>query len=64
MIKITAAQRRKIFILAKEYGLDNDLLHTYIFNLVGKKSIKKLNVLDAIKIIDSFEDRQKAEKDL
>ncbi len=59
MKRMTEKQRRKIFKLAQEYGLDNDLLHTYIFNLTGKKSIKKLNILDAKEVIDSFENKEK-----
>ncbi len=62
MKRMTEKQRRKIFKLAEEYGLDNDLLHTYIFNLVGKNSIKELNIADAGKVIDNFEKSQKQRK--
>ncbi len=54
---ITASQMRKIHVLAKEYGLDNDLLHIHVETLIGKDSLKKLSLREAVKVIDSLEKR-------
>jgi len=52
--KLSDAQRGKIFKLAAEKGLDNEMLHAYIFSLVGKSSIKELSKRDAMTIIDAL----------
>lgn len=52
---ITASQMRKIHVLARDYGLDNDLLHVHIQTVTGKDSMKKLSLGDAVKVIDSLE---------
>lgn len=54
---ITAAQMRKIHVLAREYGLDNDLLHVHIQTVTGKDSLKKLSLGEAVRVIDSLEKR-------
>jgi len=51
---MTDRQRRMIFKSAKAQGLDNDVLHSYVEQLVGKSSLKELSVLDAIKVIDGL----------
>lgn len=55
---ITTAQIRKIFKLAKERALDNDTLHSYIYSITTKSSIKELTIIEAIKIIDSLEENK------
>lgn len=50
----SAAQKRKIFALAKKNGMDNDLLHAYVCALVKKESLSKLTILEAIQIIDGL----------
>ena len=55
MTKATPAQLRKIHVLASEKDIDNDTLHTYVFNITGKKSLKELSITDAVKIIDSIQ---------
>lgn len=54
---ITAAQMRKIHVLAKDYGLDNDLLHVHIQTLTGKDSLKELSLGEAIRVIDSMDQK-------
>lgn len=54
---ITASQVRKIHVLAREYGLDNDLLHVHIQTITGKDSLKKLSLGEAARVIDSLEKR-------
>ena len=55
MVSISDAQRRKIFKLRTEKGLDDDTLRAYIHSLVGKSSLKELSVRDAISVIDALE---------
>ncbi len=50
----SSAQKRKIFALAKERNMDNDLLHSYVFALVHKDSLQKLSVSEAVKVIDGL----------
>ena len=52
---ITAAQVRKIHVLARERGMDDDLLHAHIQALTQKDSVKKLSLREGISIIDSLE---------
>lgn len=62
MRKITQAQHRKLHALARELGMDNDLLHEYIFMLTEKGSLKDLSVGEAGRVIDGMEGRKKYEK--
>lgn len=52
---VTYSQIKKIHVLAKERGMDNDLLHEHMEMLVGKVSIRELTKKDAIVLIDSLE---------
>lgn len=54
---ITASQMRKIHVLARDYGLDNDLLHVHVQTVTGKDSLKKLSLREAVRVIDSLEKR-------
>lgn len=54
---VTAAQIRKIHVLANERGMDADLLHAHIQVLTKKDSIKKLSLDEGIRVIDSLEGR-------
>lgn len=58
MNKMSDAQRRKIFKLAGEKGLDQEVLHAYIHSLTGKDSFKKLTIMDAVKVIDGLEGKK------
>lgn len=58
MSGITPAQKRKIWILAKENGMDDELLHLYVSQLTGKDSIKDLKITEAIKVIDALEGKR------
>lgn len=51
---ITPAQIRKIHILARERGIDNDTLHAHIYTITKKDSIKELSIREAVKVIDSL----------
>lgn len=54
MKKITPAQNRKIYMLAREKGIDNDTLHAHIYNITKKDSIKELTIVEAVMVIDSL----------
>jgi len=58
MQKMSDAQRRKIFKLRNEKGLDDDMLRSYIYSLVGKSSLKELTIREAIKVIDALNDKK------
>lgn len=52
---ITGAQIKKIYALARERGMDADLLHAHLETLVKKSSLKDLTVSEGIQLIDSLE---------
>lgn len=52
--KITPSQMKKIHVLAKEAGMDDDLLHEYVHLLTEKDSIRELSLNDAARVIDGM----------
>lgn len=54
MRKITAAQNRKIHMLASQLGMDDDLLHEFVGMVTGKGHISGLTVTEAVKVIDGL----------
>lgn len=58
MKKITQGQMKKIHALAKEIGMDSDLLHEYVFMLTEKESLKDLSLSEAARVIDGMEGRK------
>lgn len=52
---ISTGQMRKIYALARERGMDSDLLHAYIHAHIQKDSMTKLTLSEGIKIIESLE---------
>jgi len=58
MRKITQPQQRKIHALARELGMDDDLLHSYVSMMAGKDHLRELSVTEAIKVIDGMEARK------
>lgn len=52
MIKeISAGQIKRIYMLARERGLDNEILHELVESVTKKRSIRKLTSEEATKII-------------
>lgn len=51
----TYGQIRKIYAVAKERGMDNDLLHEHMEMLVQRSSIRELTSREAAMLIDSLE---------
>lgn len=60
MRKITPSQMRKIYALAKENGIDNELLHIIVENETGKSSIAELKIMEAVKVIDKIEGKKQS----
>lgn len=60
MRKITPSQMRKIYALAKENGIDNELLHIIVENETDKNSISSLSITEAVKVIDKIADRKQS----
>ncbi len=58
MRKITAAQNRKIHMLASQLGMDDDLLHEYVEMLTDKKHISALSTTEAVKVIDGLDGKK------
>lgn len=54
MKKITQGQMKKIHVLSKEIGMDDDLLHEYVFMLTEKESLRKLSLDEAVRVIDGM----------
>ena len=46
----SAAQKRKIYSLARSFGMDDELLHSYIEALIHKDSIRQLTVTEAVRV--------------
>lgn len=54
-MRITRPQIQKIYATARELNIDNELLHTYVFNKTGSEHISTLTVAEACKVIDGLE---------
>ena len=61
--RATPAQLRKIYVLAKETGMDSDLLHLYVFNTVKKDSLSALTITDAVKVIDGLSGKKRSRQE-
>jgi len=51
---INGAQIKKIYVTAKESGIDNALLHNILEQMMGKTSIKELTKYEAMDLIDKL----------
>jgi len=54
--KITQKQLRMIWTLARQLGMDDELVHEMVFQVTGKDSLKKLSVPEAVGVIDGLVD--------
>ena len=61
--RATPAQLRKIYVLARETGMDSDLLHLYVSSTVKKDSLSRLTVTDAVKVIDGLSGKKKSREE-
>lgn len=55
MRHITLPQQKKIHVLARDLGMDQDLLHSYTEMMTGKTSLRELSVMEAVRVIDGME---------
>lgn len=51
----TPAQLRRIYGLARERGLDDEMLHAYVFQLTGRESLKELTMKEAARVIGALD---------
>ncbi len=58
MRHITVPQMKKLHALAKELGMDDDLLHEYVSMMTDKTSLKELSMQEAIRVIDGLEGKK------
>lgn len=56
MVKINNLQMRKIYAMAKELDMDNELLHAFIKNNVQKEHISELSKYEAMDVIDRMDE--------
>ncbi|MBQ8982690.1 MAG: DUF1018 domain-containing protein [Lachnospiraceae bacterium] len=54
MRNITPAQMRRIWALARDNGMDTELLHLYVSRITEKESLKELTIMEAVKVIDAL----------
>ncbi|EMK12906.1 MULTISPECIES: hypothetical protein [Leptospira] len=52
MPNISAAQRKKIWAMAREKGINSDLLHNIIFEISKKEHLGDLSMTEARKVIE------------
>lgn len=51
----TPAQLRRIYGLARERGLDDEMLHAYVSQLTGRESLKELTMKEAARVIGALD---------
>ncbi len=61
--KATPAQLRKIYVLARENGMDSDLLHLHVSRIAGKNSLSRISITEAVKVIDSLSGKKKGREE-
>lgn len=59
----SGAQKAKIHVLAKERGMDKDMLHDFVYQLTNKESIRALSIMEAVKVIDALEGKRERAAD-
>ena len=61
--RITGKQLKLLWVLARQLGMTDELLHEIVFKGTGRKSLKELSVLEAKVVIDNLvEDGAKVTK--
>ena len=59
---MTEKQRKLLFVLARQRGMDAEVLHSYIETQTGKKSITEVTKEEASRLIEGLEEKQKTPK--
>ena len=60
--KITEKQRKLLFVLAKQRGIDSELLHNYIEAQTGKQSITELTKEEAKRLLNGLQEKKQTGK--
>lgn len=55
MAKISKQQLRKLYALARNKDMDNDVLHSFVWAITHKEHISELTGAEGIKVIDVLE---------
>ena len=59
---MTEKQRKLLFVLAKQRGMDNELLHSYVETQTGKQSITEVTTQEAKTWIDNLQEKKQTAK--
>lgn len=59
---MTEKQRKLLFLLAKQRGMDNELLHSYVETQTGKQSITEVTTQEAKVLIDGLQEKKQTTK--
>ena len=59
---MTEKQRKLLFLLAKQRGMDNELLHSYVETQTGKQSITEVTTQEAKTLIDGLQEKKQTVK--
>ncbi len=59
---MTEKQRKLLFVLAKQRGMDNELLHSYVETQTGKQSITEVTTQEAKTLIDGLQKKKQTVK--
>lgn len=57
---MTEKQRKLLFVLAKQRGMDTEVLHSYIETQTGKKSITEVTKEEAGRLLDGLQERKQS----
>lgn len=55
---MTEKQRKLLFVLAKQQGMDTELLHSYVETQTGKQSITEVTTQEAKALLDGLQEKK------
>ncbi len=55
---MTEKQRKLLFVLAKQQGMDTELLHSYVEAQTGKQSITEITTQEAKALLDGLQEKK------
>lgn len=55
---MTEKQRKLLFVLAKQQGMDTKLLHSYVETQTGKQSITEVTTQEAKALLDGLQEKK------
>lgn len=59
---MTEKQRKLLFVLAKQNGMDIELLHNYVEAQTGKQSITEVTTQEAKALLDGLQEKKQTAK--